>query len=216
MPPGGSAAPPHVVDAVQKLQPVHHADREKMWLSQRHLVTQALLSVLQTANDTLAMVPFASLVLNGAIRAIRTFEVLYPLFERVHELVLISLPTGCLEERSSRKACRSAAQGGGFHPATALRRHPTNSRLYERRSPSYRDPGLRLVSSLWPSPPRLGALNSDASDLEDCVSDWEKLTQASSFRKFLLADKALDALARMDQRLSGAIERMMVSIVYLY
>jgi hypothetical protein len=75
MPPGGSAAPPQVVDAMQKLQPEHHTDLEKIWLSQRHHVAEALLFVLRTANDTLAAVPFASLVLNGATRAIKTFEV---------------------------------------------------------------------------------------------------------------------------------------------
>jgi hypothetical protein len=75
MPPGGSAAPPEVVEAVQKLQPEHHTEREKIWLSQRHHVAQALRFVLRTANDTLATVPFASLVLNGATRAIKTFEV---------------------------------------------------------------------------------------------------------------------------------------------
>jgi hypothetical protein len=61
--------------------------------------------------------------------------------------------------------------------------------------------------------PQSGQLNSTASDLEDCVSEWEKLTQVSSVRKFLSADKALGALAKIGERLSGAIERMMVRIV---
>jgi hypothetical protein len=64
---------------MQTLHSVHHTNRDEMWLSQRHHVVQALLSVLKTANDTLAMVPFASLVLNGATRAIKAFEVIYPL-----------------------------------------------------------------------------------------------------------------------------------------
>jgi hypothetical protein len=76
---------------MERLYSVHHTDRENMWLSQRHHVTQALLFVLKTANDTLATVPLASLVLNGATRAIKTFEVLYPPFVHGHELVLITL-----------------------------------------------------------------------------------------------------------------------------
>jgi hypothetical protein len=64
-------------------------------------------------------------------------------------------------------------------------------------------------------PSRFGQLNSTASDLEDCVSEWEKLTQASSVRKFPTADKASSALAKIDERLSGAIERMMVRMVDL-
>jgi hypothetical protein len=61
---------------MERLYSVHHTDRENIWLSQRHHVTQALLFVLKTANDTLATVPLASLALNGATRAIKTFEVL--------------------------------------------------------------------------------------------------------------------------------------------
>jgi hypothetical protein len=53
------------------------------------------------------------------------------------------------------------------------------------------------------------------SDLEDCVSDWEKLTQTSTVSKFLSADKGLDALAKIDKKLSGAIERMMVYVLSL-
>jgi hypothetical protein len=64
-------------------------------------------------------------------------------------------------------------------------------------------------------PPRFRALNSTASDLEDCVSEWEKLTQASSVRKFLSADKALGALAKIEERLSGSILQMMVRMVYI-
>jgi hypothetical protein len=47
------------------------------------------------------------------------------------------------------------------------------------------------------------------------VSEWEKLTQASSFRKFLSVDKALGCLAKIGERLSGAIERMRVRILDL-
>jgi hypothetical protein len=87
--PAENIAPSMVVNAMQRLQPVHHTDREKIWLSQRQHVAQALRSVLQTANDTLTMVPFASLVLNGATRAIKTFEVLYPLLCMIMNLSLL-------------------------------------------------------------------------------------------------------------------------------
>jgi hypothetical protein len=59
-------------------------------------------------------------------------------------------------------------------------------------------------------PPRFRALNSTASDLEDCVSEWEKLTQASPFRKFLSG-----ALAKIEERLSGSILQMMVRVVHI-
>jgi hypothetical protein len=77
---------------MERLYSVHHTDQEDMWLSQRHHVTQVLLFVLKTTNDTLATAPLASLVLNGVTRAIKTFEVLYPPFVHGHELGLIKLP----------------------------------------------------------------------------------------------------------------------------
>jgi hypothetical protein len=83
MPPAENIDPSTVVNLMQRLQPVHHTDREKIWLSQRHHVAQALLFVLKTVNDTLTMIPFASLALNGATRAIKTFEV------RCHFLCMI-------------------------------------------------------------------------------------------------------------------------------
>jgi hypothetical protein len=64
-------------------------------------------------------------------------------------------------------------------------------------------------------PPASGKLNSTTSDLEDCMSEWEKLTQASKFSKFVSADEGLGALANIKEMLSVSIQRMMVRIVYL-
>jgi hypothetical protein len=64
-------------------------------------------------------------------------------------------------------------------------------------------------------PPAFGKLNSTASDLEDCVSEWKKLTQTTTFSKFVSADEGLGALAKIQEMLSASIQRMMVRIVYL-
>jgi hypothetical protein len=64
-------------------------------------------------------------------------------------------------------------------------------------------------------PPASGKLNSTTSDLEDCISEWEKLTQASKFSKFFSADEGPGALAKIEERLSASIQRVMVRIVYL-
>jgi hypothetical protein len=153
MPPGGTAAPPQVVNTMKRLPSV--ADQKNIWLSQRHHVAQALRLVLQAGKDTLTMVPFASLAVNGATRAIKTFEVRYSLFAHSHQLGLIRLPPDCLGERSSRNRRRSAAQGGALCPTTALSEYPRALGLYARRSPSQRDSGVRLVrllSSLFLDP----------------------------------------------------------------
>jgi hypothetical protein len=108
--PSGSVVPLRVVNAMQRLPSVDDTDSEvsylpmllaedattsmaanaeKIWLPQRHHVAQALLFVLRAANDTLAAVPFASLVLNGATRAIKTFEVIYPFLCMIMNLYLL-------------------------------------------------------------------------------------------------------------------------------
>jgi hypothetical protein len=107
-----------MLELLEPTGPGKYPKAQRLWRTHGLHVTQALEEVLQLASDTLNMVPFAQLVLKGAIRAVKQLEVILS-FATVFGLYINNFPD-VMQEHQGVPEDRAIFEGGGVYPTSPL------------------------------------------------------------------------------------------------